>query len=1112
MNIPTQTNLKTAFRFSLMTILLSVASVLHAQKVDMDIFKSMKARSIGPAAMSGRITAIDVVHSNPDIIYAGAASGGLWRSTGGGTNWEPLFDDQEVLSIGAIAINQKNPDVIWVGTGEGNPRNSVSSGYGIYKSIDGGNTWQLMGLEKTRNIHRIYIHRDNPDIVYVGAIGSPWGEHKERGLWKTVDGGKTWEQILYVNELTGVADMVVDPVNPNKIIVAMWEHKRWPWFFKSGGEGSGIYITYDGGEHFKKLSSEDGLPKGDLGRVGLAISQSNPDYIYALIESKKNGLYRSEDGGKTWKLRGDSKKVRNIGGRPFYYADIYVDPTNENKLYSLYSMVSMSIDGGKSFRVILPYSGVHPDHHAWWIHPNDPTFMIDGNDGGLNITRDGGKTWRFTEKLPVGQFYHINVDNELPYNVYGGMQDNGSWRGPAYSWQSGGIRNHDWREISFGDGFDVVPVPGDARYGYTMSQQGNVSRYDWETGRNKTIRPTPPDTSIELRFNWNAAIAIDPYDPNTVYFGSQFLHKSTNRGDDWEIISPDLTTNDPEKQKQSESGGLTYDATGAENHTTILAIAPSTLDKNVIWVGTDDGNLQLTRDGGANWENVAGRLPGFPAGSWIPQIKASTYNAGEAWVIVNNYRRNDFTPYAYRTQDYGQTWERIVDENDVFGYALSLIQDPIESNLVFLGTENGLYVSFDGAAEWNKWTHGYPSASTMDLAIQEREHDLAIGTFGRAFYILDDIRPLREFAKKGVENISGEKLTLFEIPDAYQVFYRRADGLRFPADAGPFEGKNREGSTARISFYVAKDSVKASEGPAEKVSKKKRKKKAETEATENQEKEKPTKGKGKKKPAKVEMVILNSAGDTIRTRSINPKKGVVNHVSWRLDRRNPYPIPENARSSNRFGGRGQGGNQNREQSAGRVLPGEYKVILKYGEEEVSTNVKVHFDPRMEVSVQALKANQDFMDEILKKQQTLSKLSGRVKDAKKIIEKVEAQMKGTEADKVKDLKKSIKATKEKLEDVEAIVSGRPTPENVQGIFRNSEPSASSWMGSLRYYASSKLGTPGKTERDLFENAEKMINKALAIGNKFFTEEWPKFEETYQAADLNFFKDFSEPVKD
>ncbi|WP_421978912.1 WD40/YVTN/BNR-like repeat-containing protein [Roseivirga seohaensis] len=1067
-----------------------LSALVYGQKVDMDLFKDMKARSIGPAAMSGRITAIDVVESNPEIIYAGAASGGLWRSTGGGLNWEPLFDDEAVLGIGAISIYQKNPDIIWVGTGEGNPRNSVSGGYGVYRSIDGGETWDLMGLEKTRNIHRIYIHPDNPNIVYVGAIGSPWGEHEERGLFRTKDGGKTWEKILYTNSLTGVADMVADPSNPNKIFVAMWEHKRWPWFFKSGGPGSGLYVTNDGGDTFKNLTGEKGLPKGDYGRIGLAISRSRPDYVYAMIESKANGLYRSTDGGNTWELRAASANTQNIGDRPFYYADIFVDTKNENRIYSLFSRVSRSEDGGKSWEEIIPYSGVHPDHHAWWIHPEDPSYMIDGNDGGLNITRDMAKTWRFTEKLPVGQFYHVNVDNEMPYNVYGGMQDNGSWVGPAYVFNYAGIRNHDWQELSFGDGFDVAPIPGDSRYGYTMSQQGSVTRYDKVSGYTKTIQPTAPDTATSLRFNWNSPVAVDPHNSNAVYFGSQFVHYSTNRGDDWTIISPDLSTNDPEKQKQNESGGLTLDATGAENHTTIIAIAPSPLDKNVIWAGTDDGNVQVTKDKGKTWTNVAAKLPGLPAGSWIPQIKASHHNAGEAFVIANDYRRNNFTAYAYHTTDYGQTWTRIVDDNDVFGYTLSILQDEREPNLIFLGTENGLYVSFDKAQNWNKWNHGYPNASTMDLAWQEREDDLVIGTFGRAFYILDDLRPLREFAAKGVETVKNSDIVMFDVADAYQMTYRQPPGMRFPADGGPFEGENKYLSSANVKFWV-RDDAKKEEAVEDKSSRRKRNNK-EAETTETPE---------KKLPTKVKMIVLNASGDTVRTRTSNIKKGEINTISWNLDRRNPYPV-EFSGGGGRFGGFG---GQDREQSAGSALPGTYKIVLEFGDQQVSKMVKVHLDPRMEISMSELQANKAFEDQVLKMSQSFAEITNKVRSANEIIEKVEAQMKNVDADKVKDLKKAVEAVKESFLPVRKLTIGVPG-ERGQAVVRERFTTANNYIQEARRYNNSRMGAPGETERNAVRKAEQMIKLTEEKTNEFFNTAWPKFKADYDKADLSFFKDF------
>ena len=1058
--------------------MLFCVSILSAQDLSMDLVKNMKPRSIGPGGMSGRVTAIDVVHSNPDIMYVGTASGGLWRSTSGGITWEPIFEKELTASIGAVAIQQSNPSVIWVGTGEGNPRNSLNGGYGVYRSLDGGKNWTPMGLENTRHIHRVIIDPTNPDVVYVGAIGSPWGEHPERGIFKTTDGGKSWNKILFANNKTGAADLIMDPNNPNKLIAAMWEHKRDPWFFNSGGEGSGLHITHDGGRTWKKITEDDGFPKGNLGRIGVAIAANKPNIIYALVEAEKNALYKSEDGGVKWSKVNDKSSGRGSGGignRPFYYSEIYVDPQNENRVYSIYTYVNVSEDGGKSFKLLMPAynvsNGVHPDHHAWWIHPTNGDFMIDGNDGGMNITKDGGKTWRFIGNLPVAQFYHINVDNEFPYNVYGGMQDNGSWRGPAYTWRAQGIRNSYWQEISFGDGFDVVPDRDDSRYGWSMSQQGYVSRYDWQTGNNYYVRPTHPNPEVKLRFNWNSAISIDPYDNSTIYFGSQFVHKSTDKGLTWKIISDDLSTNNPEKLKQDESGGLTMDATGAENHCTILVIEPSALEKDMLWASTDDGRVHYTRNGGTTWTEVTSNIKGLPSGSWIPQIKASNKNKGEALLIANDYRRFNYTPYAYRTKDYGKTWQRIVDANDVQSYTLSIVEDIVEPNLMFLGTDDGLYISLNAGEKWTKWTEGFPTVSVKDLVIQEREHDLIIGTFGRAAWVLDDIRPLRAMAKN--TNIVNQKLTLFNPPTAYQAAYQQATGSRFGGDA-LYSGENRR--YGAIFSYMVKIDEKKDESEKEKNS-------DDDEETSEE-----------KNVIKWDSLLLKLYDDTRLIRTLKqkaPKESGIHKWTWNMDEAGVSgPSRTISKSTN-------------EPSGTAVKPGTYKAIIHFGDQTSETNITVKSDPRLDITSAKINESYAVSKQIEKMTKVTADAVKQLVESKIVANKFKSDLKSLDKEKYKE---DIKASKEivtKIDELIDIYLGKE--DKRQGITSSSIVTVKDRIDTASFYGTSRPNGLTTTETTKLKHAEDAIKEALKKTNAFFEEEWASYQNKMKQLETSPFKD-------
>ena len=786
----------------LYALLLLLPAFTFGQELDLGLLENLNIRNVGPANMSGRITAIAVAASNPKIIVVGAASGGVWKSTNGGSAWTPIFDDQPTQNIGAIAIQRDNPEVIWVGTGEGNPRNSVNLGMGLFKSEDGGKSWKHLGLEATKSIHRILIDPSNSDTVYIGAHGDPFTPNAHRGLYKTTDGGMHFERILFTNETSGVADMLMHPQNPNRIYVALYDHRRTPYSFVSGGPGSGLFITDDGGSNWRKLGPESGLPEGELGRIGMALAPSNPNRVYAKVEAKKNALYRSDDAGESWQMINDNPKFTN--NRPFYFQDLAVDSADPDRLYNIYQPLSVSYDGGVSFdeTPMIPADetkGIHADFHAMWIDENDPKHFIIGGDGGLGITYDHGVSWYFPETIPVAQFYQIAVDHERPFNVYGGMQDNGNWSGPAYTWKRGGIRTLYWQYLVGGDGFYIAPDLENPRFGYGTSQNGDLYRYDKLTGYYQSIQPPSPDHNTKLRFNWNAAFAKDPFNADALYYGSQYVHKSEDRGASWTVISPDLSTNNPEQQ-QRDYGGLTLDLSGAENYNSLLAIAPSRLDKQLIWAATDDGQLHLTRDGGKQWKNLTSNLKGLPEGAWIARIHPSAHETSTAWAVVNNYRKGDFNAYLFKTSNYGKSWHNVLANKPVRGYTLSFIQDPVVPQLQFLGTEHGLYISTDDGLNWTAFKNGFPSVSTRDLVIQEPESALVVGTFGRAIWVLDDLQSLRAIAKGGLK----QPIAALPMNEVVQVkgLFINPPGNIWTGFHTTFEGENRSFQRAEIPVFI----------------------------------------------------------------------------------------------------------------------------------------------------------------------------------------------------------------------------------------------------------------------------------------------------------------------
>ncbi|MBV9971829.1 MAG: hypothetical protein JO135_00680, partial [Candidatus Eremiobacteraeota bacterium] len=740
-------------------------------------YGKLKWREIGPAVSGGRVAAVAGIASDPRLYYVGTAGGGLWKSDNGGLTWEQVMEHAAVAAIGAVAIDPTNENVVWVGTGEANPRNDVSFGDGVYKTTDGGKSWQHVGLNDTMHISRIAIDPKHRNTVVVGALGNVFADSSARGIYRTTNGGRTWQHTLYVGPSSGVSDVAMDPKNPQNVYAGIWQFRRVPWTFTSGGPQDGLYKSTDGGKSWRKLTGH-GLPSGIMGRIGLAISPSNPRRVYAVIEAHGGILWRSDDSGASWKV---VSKNTLVDQRPFYFSHIAVDPNNQNHVYAVSEMLAESKDGGRTFKETA--QDVHVDYHAIWIAPNDPQRIIVGEDGGYALTVDGGKHWAFSRNLAIGQVYHVGLGNDVPYTVCAALQDNNGFCGPSNSLNRDGIPDEAWENVIFGDGMWAVPDLADPNFVYSDLQDGNITIYNRKTGQNQFIRPyygaSTEDFqlySARYRFNWDSPIALDPFDPKTVWYGGNVVFESRDRGVHWAPISPDLTLNIKAHQ-QASGGPLAKDVSGAEFSDNILDIEGSPLAQGEIWVGTDDGVVQLTRDHGKTWANVT--PPGVPPYGRVETVAPSYTHDGTAFAIFDRHRSGDRRPYLFVTDDFGQSWHAIVSGLPAWQYVRTIRPDLRNGNLLYAGTEEGIWISYDRGAHWQNFNLNMPAVSVRDIRLQPQFNDIAIATHGRSLWIIDDLRPLQDLPYAQAAGVM-----LFKPRTAYEFFYHSNDEGLYTRYAG----------------------------------------------------------------------------------------------------------------------------------------------------------------------------------------------------------------------------------------------------------------------------------------------------------------------------------------
>jgi photosystem II stability/assembly factor-like uncharacterized protein len=896
------------------------------QAGSVDKLKNLEFREIGPATMGGRIDDFAVLESSPNVVYVGTASGGVWKTTNNGTTWEPVFDKESVSTIGDIAIAPSDPSIVWVGTGEPNNRQSSSWGDGAYKSLDGGKTWKKMGLEATRHIGRIVIHPRNPEVVYVAALGHLWGPNPERGVYKTSDGGKSWSQALKINEDTGVSDIAIDPESPDTLYAATYERRRTPFGFNGGGPDSAIYKTTDGGATWKKLTK--GLPYengGETGRIGLDIYRKNSNIVYAVVQHEKGGTFRSEDKGETWKKMGDTNP------RPSYYSQIRIDPNNDLRIWELGAPMFLSEDGGKTFST-QRVQKIHGDFHAMWIDPADSNHMITGSDGGIHWSYDAGKTWDFINTIAIGQFYEIGLDNEKPYHICGGLQDNGSWCGPVQTLTRDGIANEDWQVIHGGDGFYAAIDNVEPWIVYTESQDGYIDRRDLRTDQQHSIRPEAKAGEPHYRFQWNSPVAVSAHNHTTIYYGGNYLFKSTDRGDNWTRLGGDMTTG-VDRNKLQIFGKTPDKSTlsrhdGVQEYPTITTFSESPLTPNVLWVGTDDGNVQVTRDAGKTWKNVAARVPGVPRGTYVSRVVASKTGEGAALAAFDGHRSDDYNVYIFATNDYGESWKAIRNGIPESAGSVHVVREhPRSTNLLFAGMEFGLWVSWDRGANWTALKNSFPTVPVDDIEIQARENDLVLATHGRSIWVLDDMTPI----EKMDANVTGSPLTFF-MPRAATSWHLR--NRRWSAGQKMFLAKNPP--YGAILNYYLKEALPAE--PAKKDKEDKDKKDAAAEKP----KEDASAVTAEKKEGKVKITVLDKDGKPVREFD-GPGAAGVNRTNWDLRWDPPAePTPEQQEAiaaGYGFGPRGP-----------IAEPGEYTIKIKAGEKDAAQKVSVEEDTRVVISL------------------------------------------------------------------------------------------------------------------------------------------------------------------